>query len=151
MMTWCEEELSIKQLTEQYLPKESLSFNLMTRDEGGRYLQILINGKLMTVTLGYNTEWEDLKRRIDKVMVMTNHEENACHICEDFESKINNSQITCPKCANMYCMYCYLDMFKKNRGLVICPYCRYTCGKVLSEKFITTFLCGLMKKMGLQC
>lgn len=149
MMTWCKEELSFKQLTEQYLPKESLSFNLMIRD-GGRYLQILINGRLMTVTLGYNIKWEDLKRRIDKVMQMTIHEEQECQICEDFGGKVNNSQITCPKCANTYCMYCYLDMFRKNRGLIICPYCRYTCGDVLPEKRITTFLSGFMRRMGLQ-
>jgi hypothetical protein len=145
-LAWYDEELLIRKLTKRYLPKESISFNLITEDQGGPDLQIMINRKLLTVTLGFDTKWKDLRRRIDKVLITSN---NECQICEDFDSKVNNQQVLCCKCANTYCVYCQIDMLEKNRGLGICPYCRDTCGTVLSKEELSSRLNAYRTKWGL--
>ena len=142
-----DEELLFRRLIKRYLPKETKTqFGL---DEN--CLVVAINGKKMVVSLGCGMKWEGLKRRIDKLLLGSGDGyDTECHICEDYDSKVNNSQISCPKCANTYCMYCYIDMFKKNKGLIICPFCRYQCGSQLSDERIDEFLVGYMDKLGLQ-
>ena len=139
------EELLFRKLIKRYLMSyfhfsaESIQFGL---DED--CLVVVVSGKKMVITLGYGIKWENLKRRIDKMMMFSEGEDNnECHICEDFDSKVNNSQISCPKCANTYCRYCYIEMFKKNKGLIICPFCRNQCGTHMSEKRIAEYIYGL--------
>jgi ribosomal protein L37AE/L43A len=139
------EVLLFKKLIKRYLPNESIQFGV----DGNNLLVAVISGKKMVITLGFGVKWDNLKRRIDKAL-SEDADDKECHICEDFDSKVNNSQISCPKCANTYCMYCYIDMFKKNKGLILCPFCRFQCGNQLSEKRIAEFLVGFMDKLGLE-
>lgn len=62
-----------------------------------------------------------------------------CNICYNERSK----SIFCNKCSNDFCYKCYIDIFKKNQGLIICPYCRYTIGDIIPE-FLIPYHIGLM-------
>ena len=115
-------------LIKKYLLKEYVKITLPDQN----HLRVVINfSKELTISLGHKTSWIDVKRRIDKVM---STESGECNICEDYESKSNNQMVQCHKCANHYCIYCYIDTLTRNKGVIICPFCRDQKGSTLSDK-----------------
>jgi hypothetical protein len=70
------------------------------------------------LTIGPDTTWSSITKFIDA--------SKAPHVpgCEACESKsINGPPVTCNKCSGMFCIDCYLKIFKNGKGIITCPYC----------------------------
>ena len=42
----------------------------------------------------------------------------------------------CNICFNKFCIDCYVNIFRVNKGIIKCPFCRYTFGDVCAENKI---------------
>jgi ribosomal protein L37AE/L43A len=88
----------------------------------------------MTIGL-QETNWKVVKRRIDNLL-SEKPDSIECTICEDFNKYENNMMVSCNKCGNNYCKYCYIDIMRTNKGLIICPFCRDVVGRVFPEEIV---------------
>lgn len=107
-----------------YIPNEKIKFR--KSDEGLTELYFINHHSMMTIL--YENTWDEIKRIIDSKIKQTNNED--CLICF---SSIKNRSISCNKCSNRWCIKCYADIFKANKGLVVCPFCRYTIGTIMNS------------------
>lgn len=83
----------------------------------------LLNDKNRKLDL--NNDINKLKKIID---IMINEKDNKiCKIC--FNNCKECAHVSCNNCANWYCSYCYYTIFKNNKGIIICPFCRYLYGE----------------------
>ena len=99
------------------------------RDPETTYVEIVINNN-SKITILPGSNWKEIKRHIDKkIIVQRNGISEGCIICYE---KIRNN-VTCPKCSNNYCGECYINLFKKGKGVITCPHCRYSIGNTMSE------------------
>lgn len=76
-----------------------------------------------TVTILKIYKWKEAKRILDKKM--NSDDKNECEIC--YTQMIEN-KVSCPKCANYYCGECYINIYRENKGIIICPFCRWKYG-----------------------
>lgn len=84
-----------------------------------------------------DTKWKVVKRRLDCMLSSDVTIDNIeCAICEDFKEKPDNHFVSCNKCGNNYCLYCYTDIMRVNQGLIICPFCRYEFGQKQSTEAV---------------
>ncbi len=81
----------------------------------------------MTV-LESNT-WDEIKRHIDAKM--SNEKNDECSICSTKE--IQKRRVTCPKCASDWCVNCYINIFRTNKGIIKCPFCRFAYGQEVPD------------------
>ena len=65
---------------------------------------------------------------------MNNEIIKECNIC--YSKKIQKKRVTCNSCSNKYCVGCYIRIFRKNKGLIICPYCNFTFGERVPDYLI---------------
>ena len=105
-----------------YIPNEKIKFG--RSDEGLPELYFIEYHSMMTI-LPDNT-WDEIKRIIDSKIKQTNDKD--CLICC---SLIKNKSVSCNKCSIRFCLKCYADIFKANKGLIVCPFCRYTFGRIM--------------------
>jgi len=116
-------------LTSLYCPlvtKLYCNFNILT----SLYCPLAIkincsfNEYLVKVTCSTNTEviCDDSCKiiRICESSPEVIHDNYNCNICGDDRT----SKIVCKECKNFHCVECYISLFKFNKGLVKCPYCR---------------------------
>ena len=60
-------------------------------------------------------------------------ENKDCEICmENFD--IIHSR--CSRCLKNHCINCYIEIFRANNGLIICPFCRNSFGLISDDKLI---------------
>lgn len=121
---------SIKKI-EKYLCNETIQFqwNEITGD-----LQLYIiklNKPIILLTLLINKKWNEIKKTIDKKLSI--EISNDCSIC--LKDNIKYSTF-CVQCNGEICINCYIEIFRLNQGIFICPYCRYTYGKLIQENMI---------------
>ena len=76
--------------------------------------------------------WEDIKRNIDNKI--SNMKPLECSIC--LSEKIQKQKVSCAKCSFDLCVGCYINIFRTNKGLIKCPFCRYTYGNVFPDDMI---------------
>jgi pyruvate/oxaloacetate carboxyltransferase len=102
-----------------YIPNEKIRFfkHKITGD-----LQLELTDKKAIMTILKETSWTEIKRHID---VKMNPKYGECPIC--FTKDIKR-RVTCSKCIAAHCIDCYIEMFVKNHGKSICPFCRFTIG-----------------------
>ena len=115
-----------------YLPNERIQ---LKKNEITGNLEIIFPNKnsMMTITDGNNFDsWDEIKRLIDAIL--SNEKSEECSICSTREIQIR--RISCPKCANDWCTNCYVNIFRTNKGIVKCPFCRYTYGEKWPEHMI---------------
>lgn len=74
--------------------------------------------------MSHDMNWKKLKRIIENCIHQMDNKE--CILC--FED-INHS-VGCPKCNKLYCLDCCINIIKKNKGFLICPFCN-------DKKYIT--------------
>ena len=111
----------------EYLPEEKMQFR---RSEGGLQIAFVDRGALMTI-LESNT-WDEIKRILD---VKTSPlKDDTCPVC--LEDTLHIQRVTCNKCANAWCVHCYIGIFRSNKGLMVCPYCRYSFGVEVHDEDI---------------
>lgn len=103
-------------------------------------LGVLISNQDNTVNRGMTiplqgTTWKIIKRRIDTALSDT-VKGIECSICEDFNKHPGNHMVSCNKCGNRFCKYCYVDIMRTNKGVIICPFCRDTFGNVCPPEIV---------------
>ena len=116
----------IEKLIVKYKPDEE--FFIMDNEEGG--LEIYF--RLIHFTIKKNDKWVEVKKRIDAILDK-NKIKNICEICEKPMGIVGNKRVNCNQCCNQCCYSCYIEIFKTNKGLSICPFCRYTHGQKLPD------------------
>ena len=73
----------------------------------------------------------------------------TCKACN--ESCGNCQFARCNKCNAKYCKECYVSSFVENKGLVICPYCDFTIGKVQRPRELFLMTRDLLSKSKTCC
>ena len=74
--------------------------------------------------------WDEIKRNI--TAHLTNDKSTICSICST-EDAIKLRRIFCNKCASNWCIDCYINIFRTNKGLIKCPFCRFTYGRQVPD------------------
>jgi transcription elongation factor Elf1 len=46
------------------------------------------------------------------------------------------AKTSCNKCHGICCIECYIDSFRKNKGIVVCGLCDYSYGVKTPDKYI---------------
>jgi hypothetical protein len=109
-----------------YIPKGvkvSLSNNPITNE-----IEIEFIKERAVITLDGKGTWEQLTRHIDSKLNMT-HKNFECSICYE-----KGRSTSCGGCSNIFCTKCFINIFKTNQGLIICPFCRFTHGVKMSPE-----------------
>lgn len=104
------------------------------------YIEVIIND-ISNITLLPDIKWNEIKRHIEKKL---NGIDENCIIC----CKAIEKNVTCPKCSNNWCGKCYINLFKHGKGIIICPYCRFTFGKKIPEYMIDSYINEIKYKLG---
>lgn len=112
----------IKKLILNYYPNDKFKFNT---NKNTLMFEVVVN-KRGNITILYDSTWNEIKRRIDKIISNSDHE---CSICCETTIK----KVTCSKCANFTCGKCYIKQFITGKGIITCSYCRYQIGNELSN------------------
>jgi len=112
-----------------YLPNEKIQFK---KHEITGDLEIIFTNKKAMMTILDSNTWDEIKRHID--VKMSNERSNECSICSTNE--IQKRRVTCTKCANEWCVNCYIRIFRTNKGITKCPFCRYSIGEEFPEYMV---------------
>lgn len=83
-----------------------------------------------SVTILLDTTWEKLKTNID--LKLEGVSVPFCKIC----SSVKNKLVACNNCSEQFCTECYIDSFRKNKGIVVCEFCQYSFGIVMSDEAV---------------
>ena len=126
-----------------YLPNEKIQFK---KDEITGDLQIIFTNKKAIMTILESNTWDEIKRHIDAKM--SNEKNDECSICST--NKIQKGRLTCGKCASDWCINCYISIFRTNKGLIKCPFCRFTYGEVFSDYMIEQGVQEILYNAGLK-
>ena len=108
-----------------YLSNEKIQFR---KHEITGDLQIIFTNKKAIMTILESNTWDEIKRHIDAKM--SNDQTNECSICSADEQK---KRVTCTKCASEYCVNCYVSIFRTNKGIIKCPFCRFNYGQEMPD------------------
>ena len=109
----------------QYLRNEKINIE-QCKETGEIKLNFLHD---VTMFFSKDCTWDNVKLRINNAI---NSEPNEdCSIC--MTKYMLNRYVACNKCGNNYCVNCYIAIFKANKGLIVCPFCRKMYGIELSE------------------
>ena len=79
-----------------------------------------------------NDTWITLKKRIDVYLDYLYNCQTICPYCMD----IINKKVYCEKCKLEYCLNCYLEKLRKNKGIIDCFNCNYKFGKECNDSEI---------------
>ena len=113
-----------------YLPNEKIQFK---KHEITGNLQVIFTDKKAIMTILECNTWDEIKRHIDAKMCSSKRE-TECSICATNE--IQKRRVSCPKCASYWCLNCYISIFRTNKGVIKCPFCRYTYGQKFPDYMI---------------
>ena len=112
-----------------YLPNEKIQ---LKKHEITGDLQIIFTNKKAIMTVLESNTWDEIKRHIDAKM--SNEKNDECSICSTKE--IQKRRVTCNKCASDWCVNCYISIFRTNKGIIKCPFCRHAYGEEFPEYMI---------------
>lgn len=112
----------IKSILTKYLPNKLIDCEITHE---GLKIHIAEIGFVATIT--NDTKWIMLKKMVDSALNKTDVDE--CGICYNTYT----SRVHCNQCYEVYCINCYINIFTKNQGLIVCPYCRFTYGSTMSQ------------------
>lgn len=103
----------------------SLTFNVKSH-----FYEIYFNDRNSLITIFENSNWSSNKAKIDTILFPS---VNLCSICNgEFES----GRVKCGDCNIFYCVNCYIDNFRKNKGIIKCISCNFSYGRILSKREI---------------
>lgn len=108
----------------------NLIFNIH-RDFELNIIEVVFNNNKLIILPG--KKWSSVKNMIHNILEDKPKLCNAC--CEILDYKI-----ACEKCKNIYCSSCYIESYKKNNGIIECPYCAHKIGKYVPSNKL---LCGI--------
>ena len=84
---------------------------------------------------------EEIKRNIDTNMNMGST--TSCAICDDNE----NDKVSCCGCSQIWCVSCYIGIYRENKGLIKCPFCNFKVGEVVPDHLIDRGIMKIMDKL----
>jgi hypothetical protein len=113
-----------------YLPNELIKFS---RHEITGDIQIIFTNRKSIMTVLKDNTWDEIKRHIDAKM--NNNQSGECSICSSTEM-IKIRRVSCPKCACDWCVDCYINIFRTNKGIIKCPFCRYSYGQQFLDHMV---------------
>jgi len=132
---------SIIHKIKEYIPNESITFR---RDPVTNNIELVLNRIKAIITILEDNTWDEIKRHIDAKL--NSDEYISCSICsEDMKHK----KVSCPHCANYWCIPCYINIFRANRGLIKCPYCRFEYGYKQSDEMVEAGILDIISKSGI--
>ena len=108
----------------EYIPNEKLKFE---RNIHGDVAIIFVNRNSIMSIMTSNT-WLEIKRIIDSKI--SDIKPDECILCNS-NKLIHITKVSCNRCANSWCIGCNTKIMLVNKGLVICPYCKFTFGNVV--------------------
>ena len=107
-------------------------------------VEIVINN-ISKITILKDSSLKEIKRGIDKkISSQCNGIAEDCIIC----SKTIQQNVSCSKCSNNYCGECYINLFKKGKGVITCPHCRYSIGNTMTDFDIQMGVIEIKHKLG---
>ena len=112
-----------------YIPKEEIEF---VRNEITGELELLFPKKRAMMTITATNSWREIKRHIDAKI--SEKKTSECPICSS--DKIQKRRVSCTKCAEAWCVDCYINIFRANKGITKCPFCRYEVGFEVSDSMV---------------
>ena len=118
----------IRQILE-YIPNEKIKFG-KTKD-GDTIIMFETRKSLFTI-LPSNT-WLEIKRIIDSKI--SDKKSDECNICCS-NKLIHITRVSCCRCSESWCIGCNTKLFVVNKGLAVCPYCKYTFGQVVPNHIL---------------
>jgi hypothetical protein len=136
----------IKKLIATTYPNDTFifeNFNNTFNEKIKEYTKIIINNNSSITILPDNT-WIQIERNINVKLNNTNNTKE-CIIC------MNNSikTVSCNKCSNYWCILCYIELFKKKNGIIICPFCRFSFGKYTPDYMMDICIDEIKIKSGI--
>jgi hypothetical protein len=90
--------------------------------------------------------WDEIKRHI--YAKMRSERQDECFICSN--EIIQKCRISCPKCASYWCLDCYISIFRTNKGVIKCPFCRFTYGQKFPDYMIEMGIKEILHKVVFQ-
>lgn len=135
---------NIKELinkSKEYLQGKNIKFE---KNKNTNIIELHFPDKKAILSILEHNTWNELKRSIDKKIRNTKEEE--CPIC--YTDEIKNKSVSCNKCSNSYCVKCYVNIFISNKGLVICPFCKYTIGDIMPDYMIKLGAIDILSRAG---
>ena len=114
-----------------YLPKEKIQFQI---NKVTKNIEIIFTDKKAIITILEDNTWDEIKHHIDAKISKDKTDE--CSICSTEE--IQKRRVTCTKCASDWCTDCYINIFRVNKGIIKCPFCRFTYGEEFPDCMIET-------------
>jgi hypothetical protein len=84
------------------------------------------------MTILEENTWDEIKRHIDAKL--SNEKSNECSICST--NVIIKRRVSCTKCASDWCIDCYINIFRTKKGIIKCPFCRFTYGNQFPDYMI---------------
>lgn len=129
--------LFIKELIGNYLPTDMVQCEYHTES-----MEVILVDRGANITVLRDSKWIDIKRRIDKIV--NTKIEKICSICS--ENKTIVHRISCTKCSADWCIDCYINIFRTNKGIIKCPFCRYSYGHEMPEILIDAGVAQIMNK-----
>lgn len=130
--------ISILNKIKEHFPNEEIKYRIQKRTGN---LQLLFTNKRVSLTIFADNTWDETKRCID--LKVNSERTTECSIC--YEIEINKRKITCTKCVCVLCVGCYVKMFRANKGIIKCPYCRFTYGHVFPDDMIENGVQQILK------
>ena len=110
----------------EYIPNENIRF---TRNKNTGNLELYFVNKKSTISLPTNDSWEEIKRHINSILCKEKSPD--CSICSASFKSLR--RVSCNKCAKDWCVNCYVNIFRTNKGLIKCPFCRHTFGTIFED------------------
>jgi hypothetical protein len=112
-----------------YIPKEEIEF---VRNEITGELELLFPKRHALMTIKATNSWREIKRHIDAKI--SEKKSSECPICSS--EKIQQRRVSCTKCAEASCVDCFINIFRANKGITKCPFCRYEVGFEISDSMV---------------
>jgi uncharacterized Zn finger protein (UPF0148 family) len=102
-------------------PKENIKFSI---DEYTDTVQVKFIKKNIYLSFSKEKKIKEIVKYINSILYK--ELEDECAIC--FTEEIRHGRIFCTQCNGDVCILCYIKIFRRNKGIIICPFCRYTYG-----------------------
>nr|QBK85059.1 MAG: hypothetical protein LCDPAC02_02580 [Pithovirus LCDPAC02] len=105
-------------------------------------LQIIFDNYMITLFEGDTLE--NIKEHIDNKLNEI-YKNEKCSVCKKDITK----NVSCNKCFLNYCIYCYIEIFKKGKGVITCPKCNYKIGSKRPSYLVNKRIQEIKLKIGL--
>ena len=113
-------EQQMKKKITKLLPKDYIEFKLMNND-----LSVNIVNKSTCLTILNGDTWPNARKYIVKALEEREKKSDECNICMEEDYRFTG----CVKCKQRWCVDCMFSIMRRNRGVIICPFCKHTIGQ----------------------